>query len=319
MKIVVLDRSSVGEDVSVEPLEKYGEVETYLTTKDEEALERVRDADIIVVNKTPMDARILDQASRVKLICEFATGYDNIDLEYCTKRGIRVANVVNYSTSSVVQHTVACVLYLLEKLPYYDNYVKSGAYSAQPRFSHFGMPFRELDGKTWGIIGMGNIGTRVAVVAEALGCRVITHSVSGTPRENGYEQVDFDTLLRRSDILTLHCPLSEKTRGLMDLEAFRKMKRTAVFINVARGAVVKEEDLYTALQENLIMAAGIDVLCKEPPAPDHPLLSIQDSTKLLITPHMAWAGVEARTRLVTETCLNIESFLEGGMRNILNP
>ena len=319
MKIVVLDRSSVGEDVSIEPLEKYGEVEAYLTTKDEEAPERVKDADIIVVNKTPMNERILNKASRVKLICEFATGYDNIDLAYCTNRGIRVANVVNYSTAVVAQHTVACVLYLLEKLPYYDSYVKSGAYSSQLRFSHFGMPFQELDGKTWGIIGMGNIGSRVASIAEAFGCRVITHSISGSPGKMGYEQVEFDALLRQSDILTLHCPLSEKTRGLMNLDAFRKMKRTAVLVNVARGAVVKEEDLYTALKENLLMAAGIDVLCQEPLALDHPLLRIQDSTKLLITPHMAWAGIEARTRLVTETCLNIESFLGGGMRNALNP
>lgn len=318
-KIVILDRSSVGADVSVEPLKKYGDVTFYMSTPDGDAAERVKDADIIIVNKTPMNASTLDTAGRVKLICEFATGYDNIDLEYCTKRGIRVANVVNYSTAAVAQHTTACVLYLLENLRYYDDYVKTGAYGAQAGFSHFGRPFCELDGKTWGIVGMGNIGKRVAAIAEAFGCHVITHSVSGVRRDTGYEQVDFDTLLARSDILTLHCPLSERTRGLMDLEAFRKMKRTAILVNVARGAVVRETDLYTALTEHLIAGAGLDVLGKEPIAPDNLLLKIQDSSRLLITPHMAWASVEARTRLVTETCLNIESFLRGENRNILNP
>ena len=318
-KIVVLDRSSVGEDISVEPLKKYGDVTLYMSTQNEDAAQRVRDADIIIVNKTPMNASTLDQAGRVKLICEFATGYDNIDLEYCTKRGIRVANVVNYSTAAVAQHTVACVLYLLENLRYYDDYVKSGAYGAQAAFSHFGRPFGELDGKTWGIVGMGNIGRRVAAIAEAFGCRVISHSVSGVCRDTGYEQVDFDTLLACSDILTLHCPLSERTRGLMNLEAFRRMRRTAILVNVARGAVIREKDLYTALTEKLIAGAALDVLEKEPIAPDNPLPGIQDSSRLLITPHMAWASVEARTRLLTETCLNIESFLRGENRNVLNP
>ena len=157
MNIVVLDRSSVGEDVSVEPLRKYGNVTFHMTTRDEEAADRVKDADIIVVNKTPMNACTLEGASHLKLVCEFATGYDNVDLEYCRKRGIPVVNVVNYSTAAVAQHTIACVLYILEKLRYYDDYVKTGVYASQPRFSHFGLPYYELDGKTWGIVGMGNI------------------------------------------------------------------------------------------------------------------------------------------------------------------
>ena len=319
LHIVVLDRSSVGEDVSVEPLKKYGEVTFHMTTKDEEAAERVKDADIIIVNKTPMNADTLDGASHLKLICEFATGFDNVDLDYCRKRGIPVVNVVNYSTAAVAQHTIACVLYILEKLRYYDGYVKSGAYGSQPRFSHFGLPYSELDGKTWGIVGMGNIGRKVAAIAEAFGCRVICFSASGRGGCTDYEQVDFETLLRESDVLTLHCPLSDRTRNLIDLEALKKMKKTAILVNVARGAVVNEADLCTALQENWIMGAGIDVLSREPIDPGNPLLQIQDSSRLLITPHMAWASVEARTRVVTETCRNIEAFLRGEARNVVNP
>ena len=259
LHIVVLDRSSVGEDVSVEPLKKYGDVTFYMTTKDEEAAERVKDADIIIVNKTPMNAETLDGAGHLKLICEFATGFDNVDLAYCRKRGIPVVNVVNYSTAAVAQHTIACVLYILEKIRYYDDYVKTGAYGAQPRFSHFGLPYSELDGKTWGIVGMGNIGRRVAAIAEAFGCRIICFSASGRGCCTEYEQVDFDTLLRESDVLTLHCPLSERTRDLINLEALQKMKKTAILVNVARGAVVNEADLCTALKENWIMGAGIDL------------------------------------------------------------
>lgn len=319
LNIVVLDRSSVGEDVSVEPLQQYGNVTFYMTTRDEEAAERVKDADIIIVNKTPMNARTLDGAAHLQLICEFATGYDNVDLEYCRKRGIPVVNVVNYSTAAVAQHTIACVLYILEKLRYYDDYVKKGAYAAQPRFSHFGLPYYELEGKTWGIAGLGNIGRKVAAIAAAFGCRVIYYSTSGRNSCREYEQVDFDTLLKESDVLTLHCPLHEKTKNLINWNALVKMKRTAVLVNVSRGAVVNEADLCRALQEDRIMGAGIDVLSQEPINPDNPLLKIQDSSRLLITPHMAWASVEARTRVVTETCKNIEAFLQGKARNVLNP
>ena len=319
MNIVVLDRSSVGEDVSVEPLRKYGNVTFHMTTRDEEAAERVKDADIIVVNKTPMNACTLEGASHLKLVCEFATGYDNVDLEYCRKRGIPVVNVVNYSTAAVAQHTIACVLYILEKLRYYDDYVKTGVYASQPRFSHFGLPYYELDGKTWGIVGMGNIGRKTAAIAAAFGCRVIYFSTSGKSSCGEYTRVDFDTLLKESDVITLHCPLNDRTRNLIDRDALEKKKKTAVLVNVARGAVVNEADLCRALQEDQIMGAGIDVLSQEPINPDNPLLQIRDSSRLLITPHMAWASVEARTRVVTETCKNIEAFLRGEPRNVLNP
>lgn len=259
----------------------------------------------------------LKDAKNVKLICEFATGFDNIDLAYCQNRGIKVANVKNYSTAAVAQHTFTLALFLIEKLSFYNDYVKSGAYGSQDRFSNFDETFMELEGKTWGIIGMGNIGRKVAKIAVAFGCKVIFYSASGKNNDSDYERVDLNMLCRKSDIISIHCPLSERTRNLINLESLSKMKKTAVLINVARGAIVNSRDLHTALTENLIAASGLDVLEEEPISPDNPLSQIKDSTKLIITPHMAWASTEARTRLVDEVYKNIEAFLKGVERNIV--
>lgn len=317
MKIVVLERNSVGEDVSVDEFQKYGEVTYYSVTSNDQVAERIRDADIVVSNKARMDAETMGGATRLKLVCQFATGYDNVDIGYCRERGIRVVNVRNYSTAVVVQHTFALALSVLENLPYYDGYVKSGAYSRQTRFTHYEKTFYELEGKTWGIVGMGNIGRRVAAAAQAFGCRIIFYSASGKSACQDYEQVDFDGLLRRSDILSLHCPLSERTRHLMDASAFERMKKEAILINVARGAVVDTRALAEALLAGKIRGAGLDVYEKEPMSPDDLLLSVADTGKLQMTPHMAWASAEARERCVSETCRNIEAFLGGEERNIV--
>jgi glycerate dehydrogenase len=284
----------------------------------ENAAERVKDADIIIVNKAPMNESTLKDAPNVKLICLFATGFDNVDLEYCKSRGIKVANVINYCTPAVAQHTLLLAMALSEKLAFYDDYVKSGTYTAQERFSNFDRPFTELAGKIWGIVGMGAIGHRVAALAEAFGCKVIFFSASGKSTCTEYERVEFDTLLAESDILSLHCPLSDRTRGLMNKDAFTKMKKTAVLVNVARGPVVNTQDLYDALTTGEIAAAGLDVLEKEPMTKDNPLHKIKDSTKLIITPHMSWASTESRERLVQEVAANIEAFLRGENRNIVN-
>ncbi len=318
MKIVVLERNSVGVDVDVTCLERYGEVTYYPNTVAENTAERVKDADIVIGNKAPMNETTLKDAPNVRLICLFATGYDNVDLTYCRSRGIKVANVVRYCTLAVAQHTVLLALSLLEKLTYYDDYVKSGAYSAQDRFSHFDRPFYELEGKTWGIVGMGTIGHRVAKLAEAFGCKVIFYSASGKSKCKDFEMVDFDTLLAESDILSLHCPLSDRTKNLIDKAALDKMKKTAILINVARGPVVNTQDLYQALTEDKIAAAGLDVLEKEPMETTNPLAQIKDSTKLIITPHMSWATVESRNRVVAEVAKNIEAFLAGEDRNIVS-
>lgn len=316
-KIVLLERNSAGLDTSMEPLYRLGDVTEYPNTTAVNTAERVRDADIIIANKAPLNEETLKDAPNVKLICLFATGYDNVDIAYCQKRGIRVANVRNYCTPSVAQHTFTLALWLLEKMDYYDRYVKSGAYAAQDRFSHFDRPFHELEGKTWGIAGMGNIGRRVARIAEAFGCHVIFYSTSGNSSCTDYERVEFSGLLQRSDVLSLHCPLTDRTRHLIDLAALRQMKKTALLINVARGAVVNTQDLYTALEEGIIAGAGLDVLEQEPIAADNPLAKIKDSTRLIITPHMSWASTESCLRMVEETARNIEAFLDGKARNLV--
>lgn len=320
MKIVVLERNSVGPDVSVDCLQELGEVTYYKNTvTPQEVRERVKDADIVVANKSPMNGDTLAEAKNLKLVCEFATGYDNCDLKYLKGRGIPVCNVVNYCTSMVAQHTLTLALALSQKLPHYDRYVKSGEYSAQDRFSNFDIPFYELEGKTWGIVGMGNIGRKVARIAESFGCKVIFHSVTGKSNVTEYEQVDKDTLLRESDFLSLHCPLSDLTRDFIDAKALQMMKTSAVLINVARGAVVNNRDLYEALEAGEIAAAGLDVVEKEPLELTNPLSLIKDSNKLIITPHLAWGSVEARNRCVQGVYHNIKAFLNGAPTNVVNP
>ncbi len=318
MKIVVLERNSAGTDIDVSCYEQFGEVIYYPNTVAENTAERIKDADIIIANKAPLNETTMKDAPNVKLICLFATGYDNVDITYCKSRGIKVANVVNYCTPAVAQHTLLLALMLTEKIAFYDQYVKSGTYSAQDRFSNFDRAFCDLNGKTWGIVGMGNIGRRVAGLAQAFGCRVIFYSASGKSTCTDYERVELDALLAQSDILSLHCPLSDRTRGLLNKDAFDKMKETAILINVARGPVVDTQALYDALISNRIAAAGLDVLEKEPMAKDNPLAQIKDSTKLIITPHMSWASVESRTKLVQEVYRNIEAFLNGTDRNIVS-
>ncbi len=317
MNIVILERSSVGFDVDVSCFDRLGNVTSYDNSTAEEAKQRVKDADIIIANKTPLNAATLAEASHVKLIEEFATGYDNIDLEYCKAHGIAVANVRGYSTDAVVQHTFAMALYLLEHLPHYDAYVKSGEYSRQDRFTYYGKTFTELAGSVWGIAGMGSIGSKVAKIARTFGAKVIHYSTSGTAKASGdpdVKEVDLDTLLKESDILSLHCPLTDRTRHLIHRDALTKMKSTAILINVARGAVVNTKDLADALEQNVIAAAGLDVLEKEPMLPEDPLLRIQDSDRLIITPHMAWASTEARNRCVLEAYENISAFIKGEER-----
>lgn len=318
MKIVVLERNSVGTDIPVD-YSDLGEVTYYPNTVTvEEVRERIAEADIVVSNKAPMKKEALQDAPNVKLICEFATGYDNVDIAYCRERGIKVANVVDYSTDMVAQHTFTLALALLQKLAHYDNYVKSGAYSAQSRFSNFDIPFCELAGKTWGIVGMGNIGKKVAKIATAFGCNVIFHSITGKSTCKDYPQVDKETLLAESDVLSLHCPLSDLSRDFIGARELKKMKKSAVLVNVARGPVVNNHDLYEALQAEEIAAAGLDVLEKEPLEVSNPLSLLKDSNKIIITPHLAWASVEARGRCVSETAENIKAFMRGENRNVVN-
>lgn len=317
MKIVFLERASVGHDVLVDMFASLGEFVCYdETVTEQEVRQRTQDADVVLANKAPLSRAALADSKKLRFIGILATGYDNCDIAFCKEQGIRVTNVVDYSSAMVAQHTITLALALSQKLSHYDQYVKSGRYSSQRSFSYFAEPFHELDGKTWGIVGMGNIGTRVAQIARAVGCRIITHSLTG--RTHGeYESVDKETLLRSSDVLSLHCPLTDLSRHFIDAQALSMMKPTAVLINVARGAVVNSQDLYNALMHDQISAAGLDVLEKEPMDPSDPLGQIQDSNKLLITPHLAWASVEARTRCVESAYLNLQAYLQGVQRNVI--
>lgn len=315
MKIVILEADSLGEDMVFTPFEALGEVVIYHTTTADEMEAKTLDADVIVVNKVPICQETIGKAKNLKLVCLTATGFNNLDGDYLKKRGIAAYNVAGYSTNGVAQHTFALLFYVLEKLNYYDNYVKSGEYSKGSCFSHFAQNFFELNGKTWGIIGLGAIGRKVAQIAEAFGCHILCYSASGSKYNTAYEQVSLDELLSRSDILSVHAPLNAYTENLMTLENFRKMKKTAIFLNLARGAIVNEADLYTALTEGSIGAAGLDVLCKEPMDPENPLLKIQDSNRLIITPHIAWAAKETRFRVVDEVVKNIRRFQKGDTTN----
>lgn len=318
MKIVILERHSVGTDVSVDVFSKLGDFTVYNNTStEEEVIERIADADVVIANKSPLNERTLKEAVNLKLICELATGFDNVDTEYCRQKGILVSNVIDYSTDSVAQHTFALLFFVLEKLRHYDDYVKGGEYASQSRFSNFDLPFTELAGKTWGIIGMGHIGQKVASIAKAFGCRVIFYSVTGQSKVTEYERVSFEQLLSQSDFLSLHCPLSDLTRGIINASALSKMKRTAILVNVARGPIVVDADLAEALENGVIAAAGLDVTGTEPMKSENPLSRILDSDKLIITPHLAWASVEARNRCVDETFENIKAFKEGGKRNVV--
>ena len=317
MKIVMLERHSVGTDVDVSCMSELGDFISYdNTVTHEEVIDRIGDADAVIVNKAPLNSDTLKCAANLKFIGVLATGYDNIDIKYCRERGIRVANVRDYSTAMVAQHTFTLALALSQKIAHYDNYVKSGQYAAQRRFSNFDIPFYELDKKTWGVVGLGNIGRRVARIADSFGCRVITHSVTGSRHDDSpYEQVDKNTLLKESDYISLHCPLSDLSRGFIDADALAAMKETAVLINVARGPVVDSAALADALENGKIAGAGLDVLEHEPLAEGDPLGKIKDSNRLIITPHLAWASVEARTRCVEEVYLNLKAFMNGEDRN----
>ncbi|MCR4903216.1 MAG: D-2-hydroxyacid dehydrogenase [Butyrivibrio sp.] len=318
MKIVAVEIDSVGNDIDYTFLSKAGDTLFYPDKiTNENSKERLKDAEVLCINKSQITEEILNNAPKLKLICMFATGFDNANVSACKAHGIDVANVKGYSTDSVAQHTFALLFYLIEKLRHYDDFVRSGDYGAQEHFCLLDQPFNELAGKTYGIIGMGNIGRKVAQIATAFDAKVIFYASSGHSDCTDYEQVSFEELLERSDIISLHCPLTDRTLHLMNDEAFSKMKDSAILINVARGAVIDDDALHKAITTKKIAGAGIDVLAKEPIASDNPLTKLYDYPNVVITPHMAWASVEARSRCVKEVAENIKSYENGIMRNIV--
>ncbi len=304
MKMTFLDAATLG-DVSFAPIERLGELVCWPVSTPAEALERVADCDVLIVNKVKVTSGLIDAAPRLRLICEAATGVNNIDLDYAASKGIPVRNVAGYSTESVVQSTFMHILSLVGKLPYYDWKVKSGRYSWSGLFTDVSMPFFELSGKTMGIVGMGTIGHRVAEVARAFGMDVIYYSTSGTSHCTDYPSVSLERLMSDSDVVSVHAPLNEKTSGLIGENELSLMKPHAVIVNMGRGGIVDEAALARAVDEGVIAGAGMDVYTAEPMNVRNPLSLARHQERLSLTPHTAWASVEARRRLVDMIADNI--------------
>ncbi len=311
LRIAVLDAKTLGEDLDLSPLDAVGDVTVYDTSAPEEIPGRISGADVVMINKIRLNESNLS-GSPVRLICVAATGYDNIDVAWCRSHGIAVSNVVGYSTDSVAQLTVSMALSLTNHLREYTQAVRDGSYTRGGVANRLTPVYHELSGRTWGIAGYGHIGKKVGAVARALGCRVIVFK--RTPEE-GCECVDPDTLCRESDILSIHLPLSEATRGFLSAERIAMLKREAIVINVARGAVTDEKALAEALKQGSIGGLGVDVYSREPFPEDHPFYELRENDRACFTPHMAWGAYEARVRCLDEMILNIRAFVNGERRN----
>lgn len=312
MKIVVLDGATLGPEIDLTPLEQAGEVTFYAMTAQTELAERIAGAEIIVSNKMKLNRQNLTKAEKLKLICVTATGYDCIDTAYCREAGIAVCNVPGYSTESVAQLTLTIALSLAAHLREYQAFVDSGAYSRSGVANRLSPLWRELAGKTWGIVGGGNIGRRVAKLAEAFGCRVLMYR---RRPETEYEAAGLDVLCRESDIISVHVPLTEQTRGMIGTAEIGQMKKNVIFINVARGAVCDEEALAKAIEEERIGALGVDVFSAEPFPEDHPFCRILGRDNVCLTPHMAWGSLEARNRCMAVVAQNIRDHAAGKTTN----
>lgn len=309
LNIVFLDASTLGSSISLDPIARQGKLTSYPFTHVDEAAQRLANADVAIVNKTKVTKELIDACPNLKLVCVAATGMNNIDLAYAAEKNIVVKNVANYSTDSVAQVTFGLVLGLLNKLCAFDAHVKSGDYSKGLIFTYLGYDHTELAGKCYGIIGMGNIGKRVAQIATAFGCKVLYYSTSGNNSSaSEYERVSLEELLKTSDVISIHAPLNEQTKNLIIKPQLQLMKPTAILVNVGRGGIVNELDLLEAIEDSVIAGAGLDVFKKEPIPANHPFLTSKANSKLILLPHIGWASVEARTRLVEKIAENIKNF-----------
>lgn len=311
LKIVFLDAQTLGSDISLAPVASLGSFVTYPSTKPEEVFERIAGFDVVITNKVWMGKEQIDSSPALKLICVAATGTNNVDTAYAASKGIPVRNAVDYSTGSVTQVTWMHILGLVGKARFFDGYVKDGAYSAGGCFTHAAEPFDELCGRTFGTVGLGHIGSRVAAVAEAFGMKVLYYPTSGKPHARRYEaDTDLDRFLSRCDVVSVHCPLNERTDGLIGYAQIRQMKPSAVLVNMGRGGIVVEVDLARALDEGLIAGAAADVFTEEPLPSGHPYLHMRHPDRLLLTPHIGWASRQARECLVRKIAANITTVFE---------
>ncbi len=310
MKIVFLDASTVGEVPNLDSLKSLGDVTLYPVTKPAQTAGRISDADVVITNKVVLYREQMEDAPKLKLICVAATGMNNIDKDAAKELGIEVKNVAGYASQSVAQSTFAIILHLIHRIPEHDEYVKGGKYSRSDIFAKVDRNFHELSGMRFGIIGLGNIGSKVAEIAKAFGCEIVYYSTSGKNRDQPYKRVDVDELLKTSDIISIHAPLNANTENLLGYDQLKMMKPSAILVNTGRGGIVNEKDLACAIDDNLLAGAAIDVFEKEPISPDNPLLKVTNTEKLLLTPHITWSSVEARTALIEGVRNNIEEFLE---------
>ena len=312
MKIVMLDVGTLGADIDLSPVRTLGETDIYENTAPDAVVPRLQGADVAVLNKIKMTAEVLSALPTLKLICVTATGFDNVDTAYCAAHGVALCNVPAYSTDSVAQMTLAMVLSLASHLPAYREYVHSGAYSASGIATHLTPVFHEVSAKTWGVIGAGHIGGKVADVAAAMGCRVLVARRTKDPK---YDTVDIDTLCREADIITVHLPLSDATRGILSRERIASMKAGAIVVNVARGAVTDEAALADAVRSGHLGGLGVDTFSVEPFGKDHPFAGILDLDNVCLTPHVAWGSFESRSRCVAVVGENIKRFFAGDPQN----
>lgn len=308
MKIVFLDAKTLGKVPNLHLLEKLGDFVLYQTTKPDERLERLKNADVVITCKVIIDKGIIDSCPTLKLICVAATGINNVDVEYAAAKGIPVKNVANYSTESVAQTAISMILSLVNQLNYFDRYVKTGLYTQSDMFTHYGPNTYELKGKRAGIIGLGNIGKRVAHILEAFGMEVVYFSTSGKNNNNDYLRVELEELLVTSDIVSVHAPLNEHTKNLLTISRIKLMKPSAFLINTGRGGIINEHDLVEAINQHIIAGAGLDVYEKEPMAANNPILKVKYPERLVLTPHIAWTSLEARTLLIEKIAANITEF-----------
>lgn len=309
MKIVLLDKKTLGDDLDLSSLSTLGNLTNYETTSREETLARIQNAEVIITNKVVITKEMMEQTDSLKLICIAATGMNNVDLEAAKELGILVKNVSGYSTPSVVQHTFSMMFYLLGKLAYYNRQVKSRAWSKSGLFTDVSQPFSELSTKTWGIIGLGTIGKEVASMAENFGAKVCYHSTSGKNLINDYHHYELQDLLTNCDIISIHCPLNEQTNNLINQTNLKYLKDNTILLNLGRGGIINEADLAAELNKRPLYA-GLDVVAKEPIEENNPLLDIDNNDQLLITPHLAWASLESRKRLLEGIVQNIQRYLE---------
>lgn len=312
MKIVILDKDTLGADVNLSPIRKLGECTEYGTTDLSKVAQRVSAAEVVVTNKIKLNESTLGSCKNVRLICVAATGYDNIDTDFCKKRGIALCNVPGYSTDSVAQVTIAMALELITHLGEYRDFVHSGKYSVSGIANKLTPVYHELSSMTWGVVGGGAIGTKVAEIAKAFGCKVL---VCRRKQEGAFPLADIDTICEQADIISVHLPLSDSTRGILSRERIAKCKKTAVIINTARGAVADEEALADAIKEQRIGGLGVDVYSQEPFPADHPYTDILGCKNVCLTPHMGWGSFEARNRCIEKIAENIEYFYKGEQRN----